>query len=170
MPLLKRATESNPHRLAHPELWSRSRPADVLVDINFAGLTGSLGQLAVLCADAAEIFDGLLRIADETHERLEGLTKRAARVVVDLSELELRVAADDGVDALVARAPGASRAARARRWGQPPSQPSLFSAETNCNQVEAARARARALPPGLIELDAHIGGHACAMAFSDPGF
>ena len=80
MPLLLRATESNPHRLAHPELWSRSRPADVLVDINFAGLTGSLGQLAVLAADAAEIFDSLLRIADETHERLEGLTKRTARV------------------------------------------------------------------------------------------
>ena len=95
MPLLKRATESNPHRLAHPELWSRSRPADVLVDINFAGLTGSLGQLAVLCADAAEIFERVqgavsAEVAANVSARMGRVAREVRAIRVTAPRLTLR--------------------------------------------------------------------------------
>ena len=92
MPLNKREIP-DPFTFAHPGLYEDSTAEEILDDTSFAGVVGSIGQLAALSAYATEIMDTVLRIANETRVRVDTTTAKTNALIRSLDGTEREVIA-----------------------------------------------------------------------------
>ena len=141
--------------LPGPEWFANGRAAGG--EETFGLLRGALEQVGALAALSAEVFDNLLRLSGETHERVASAAARADR-------LARRVGAADA----------AARRAAAFRCGAGRGRelvvgagPSLLTPSTRPDGLVALE-RSCAPPPPLDRIDKAMGGRSCAHAYSDP--
>ena len=135
-------------------------PSTVLDDANMAKTIGVLQQINNLAMFAAEIFDNLARLGEDTHIRVKDITIRSKGLLKQMSSVELKVKQSE-----VAVVEDDVKMKHAMK--KVPYIPTVFTKRTNSVQINAQYSICT-LPPQLWKLEAIIPDD-CMIVYSNPG-
>lgn len=160
MPLSKRILH-NSGLFAPPDIFAESTPVSALDDANMARTIGVIQQISNLSMFAAEMFDNLTRLSEDTadrvreaNERCNFLLRQLPAVEAKVRQTEIAVVEDD-----IHKKNSLKRSAIAI--------PTVITKKTNCSQVNA-QYNMCSLPPQLWKIESIV-PEDCMIAFSNPG-
>jgi hypothetical protein len=146
---------------APPSLLTNSTDDSALGDVGIARAIGAIQQLNNLAMYAAEIFDNISLLSEDTCGRLKELTARTSNVMKALPVVEARVF---GSTIAVSESDLIKASHSARKAT---SIPTVLTKRTNCLQINSQYDKC-SLPPQLWKLESVI-PEDCMMNYSDPG-
>jgi hypothetical protein len=160
MPLSKRILH-NSGLFAPPDIMAESTPSTALLDANMARTIGVIQQISNLGMFAAEIFDNLIRLGEDTADRLKDanirtniLLKQIANVENKVKQVEIAVVEDD-----IKKKVGSKKGNVTIL--------SVITKKTNCSQINA-QYNMCSLPPQLWKIESIV-PEDCMVNFSNPG-
>lgn len=164
MPLSKRII-FDAASISHPNLYEDSSGATILHDCNMSRILGSFHQLAYLSAYAAEVFDGLMLLSGDTHERIKNISFRTSLLYSDLNAIE-RGTESFNLDGHGHSGKLAKEKFLKNRQGYTLT---VLVRNTNCRQLMSEYQSCN-FPPQFWKLDAYSGGKDASLLYSNPGF
>ena len=160
MPLSKRILH-NSGLFAPPDIFAESTPESALSDSNMARTIGVLQQISNLSMFAAEIFDSLTRLGEDTADRMReatlrcnALMRQVPSVEAKVRQIEIAVVEDD-----IKKKNATKKNAI--------SIPTVLTKKTNCSQINAQYTVCN-LPPQLWKIETIV-PEDCMICFSNPG-
>ena len=160
MPLSKRILH-NSGQFAPPDIFAESTPNSALNDANMARTIGVIQQISNLSMFAAEMFDNLSRLGEDTADRMREatvrcniLTRQLPAIETKVRQTEIAVVEDD-----IQKKNGTKRNVIAI--------PTVLTKKTNCSQINAQYMTC-SLPPQLWKIESIV-PEDCMVAFSNPG-
>lgn len=161
MPLSKRVLH-NSGLFAPPDIYAEATPATALNDVNMARTIGVIQQISNLGMFAAELFDNLARLSEDTADRLKESTARCNILLRQLPSVETKVMQTE----IAVVEDDIQKKNVSKRI--PAATPIVISKKTNCSQINAQYNMCN-LPPQLWKIESII-PEDCMIAFSNPGF
>ena len=160
MPLSKRILH-NSALFAPPDIFVESTPTSALDDANMARTIGVMQQISNLSMFAAELFDNLIRLGEDTADRMREASVRCNVLFKQLPAVEAKVRQTEiaVVEGDIQKKNNSSRGAV--------TIPTVLTKKTNCSQINA-QYNMCSLPPQLWKLESIV-PEDCMIAFSNPG-
>jgi hypothetical protein len=160
MPLSKRILH-NSGIFAPPDIFAESTPNSALDDANMARTIGVIQQISNLSMFAAELFDNLSRLGEDTADRMRDATLRCGMLLRQLPAVEAKVRQ---TEIAVVEEDIEKRNAGKRSVV---TIPTVLTKKTNCSQINAQYTTC-SLPPQLWKIESIV-PEDCMVAFSNPG-
>ena len=161
MPLAKRILHNVGSYVPAEIIGPESNPGTILGDVNMARTIGVVRQINNLAMYAAEVFDNLTKLGEDTHFRIRDVTMRSKVVLKQLSAVETKVRHSEV--ALGAEDVASKRVAKKGAY-----IPTVLTRKTNCPQIQAQYSIC-ILPPQLWKIESIVPDD-CMINFSNPGF